>query len=133
MLSALPAFVPTSAQPPLHSFFSNWRYTCGLLPCPWYSTSSHTTLSFTMSSVFSFDNWDSLLEVTPPALTSSASSNPSPSIGLAGRAPLSTSSSSVSTTSGEFQPFLAVGAAVAGGVVEKFFLCFSRREGRSIA
>jgi len=60
-----------------------------------------------MTSPFSFENWDELLD--PPITTPTAASTttaPSPS---------------TATSSGEFQPFLAVGFSVAGGGDRKSF------------
>jgi hypothetical protein len=57
---------------------------------------------------FSFDNWDQLLEVIPTT---------SPSLG-ATQAPTPSS-----TSSGEFQPFLAVGVSVAGGIENCLLYC----------
>jgi len=60
-----------------------------------------------MSSTFSFDNWDMLLD---PAASSSGFSSP----------PTETPSSA---TSGEFQPFVNVGLSLSGGGIARLSLC----------
>jgi hypothetical protein len=62
-----------------------------------------------MSSTFSFDNWEQLLESLPAPLPSASSMlAPTPS----------------SASTGEFHPFVAVGLSVSGGGgIEKFFCC----------
>jgi hypothetical protein len=52
-----------------------------------------------MSSPFSFDNWDQLLDSSPAPSPSASTAVPTPS----------------SASTGEFQPFVAVGLSVAGG------------------
>jgi hypothetical protein len=66
------------------------------------------------AAAFYFDQWDDLLDPTPPSFTDSAAA-PSPS--------LSMMSSGVSTPSGEFQPFAMIGSAVSGGGGKEPFLC----------
>jgi len=62
-----------------------------------------------MSSVFSFENWDQLLDPAVPTLTSSESPS---------------SSSLSSATSGEYQPFVSIGAHVSGEGIGNFFPYF---------
>lgn len=69
----------------------------------------------TMSSVFSFDNWDSLLDAAAPSVSGS---DPSPSSSAAVDTPSSV------TSSGEFLPFVSVGASLAGGGGGKVFSLF---------
>jgi hypothetical protein len=64
------------------------------------------------AAAFYFDQWDDLLDPTPPSFTDSAAA-PSPS--------LSMMSSGVSTPSGEFQPFAMIGSAVSGGGGKNLF------------
>jgi hypothetical protein len=67
-----------------------------------------------MSSVFSFDNWDTLLESTPNL----ASVDPTP-MGAG------SSTTPASQSSGEYHPFASIGNVISGGGgAEKPFLCF---------
>jgi hypothetical protein len=69
------------------------------LSSPACSLSSRLRSSTTMSSPFSFDNWDQLLDSSPAPSPSASTAVPTPS----------------SASTGEFQPFVAVGLSVAGG------------------